>query len=152
MIRGDAMNEKNVNYGINHGHIGDRLYIYKNIQAATSLFIKMHDEETDGLGISEGHQNLLTLELFIKYADDIGKEFDKALNINRYPLKIRVTQLVNDCAQGVYYNGGNMDKDVWKIVDGIVTLICALRCGDGFYAERVKVGEHLYYELHPEKE
>lgn len=99
-------------------------------------------------------KNILTIELILKHLDSLNEEFDKNeydMKSNRYPLKIRVTELVDDCAQGVYYNGGNVENDVWEIVDSIFTLICNIKYGSSFYASRVSVGSHLYYELYPEK-
>lgn len=92
------------------------------------------------------------LELFIKHADNLEQEFEKAIKYNRCPLKIRVTQLVDDCTQGVYGNNGNVKDDVWRIVDSIVTIVCFSKCGRNFYANRVRDGSHFYYELYPANE
>lgn len=146
---------KNVNYGFNYGHIGDQLNIYQYIQIVQPTFNKLL-----GIGgannstISFGRKNILMLELFTTHVHNLEKEFEKfesAIKNNRYPLKIRVTQLVDDCAQGVYYNDGDVENDVWEIVDSIFTLVCTLKCGSNFYANRVYVGSHLYYELYPAK-
>lgn len=152
---GNAMSERNVNYGFNYGHIGDQLNIYQNIQIVQPIFNKLL-----GIGgannskINFGLKNLLMLELFNKHCDNLEEEFEKFkedMKSNRYPLKIRVTQLVNDCAQGIYYNNGNVENDVWEIVDSIFTLVCTIKCGSNFYAKRVYVGSHFYYEVYPLK-
>ena len=146
------MSEMNLNYGVNFGHIGDQLNIYQNIQVVLPMFTNMlKDSVADNPEISLGHQNILMMQLFDKYVDNLEQEFEKAMMNNRYPLKIRVTQLVDDCAQGVYYNNGN-GNDVWRIVDSIVTFVCSVKCGNNFYANRVNIGSQYYYELYPIKE
>ncbi|MCM1439645.1 MAG: hypothetical protein NC131_10685 [Roseburia sp.] len=144
------MDGKNINYGVNYGHIGDQLNIYQYINVVLPMFKEvLEDGLTDNSEISYSHQTLLTLELFNEHSDMLEQEFRRAIKDNRYPLKIRVTQLVDDCAQGVYYNNGNVNADVWRIVDSVVTLVCYLTCGSNFYANRVRIGSHLYYELYP---
>ena len=146
------MNVKNVNYGINYGHIGDQLNIHQYIQIVQDKFLEPGG--TNNPKIKSGYKNILMLELLKLHLHSLEEEFEKyeyAMKNNRYPLKIRVTPLVDDCAQGVYYNGGNVQNDVWEIVDSIFTLVCSRKYGVGFYANRVYVGNHIYYELYPAK-
>lgn len=167
---------KNVNYGFNYGHIGDEVNIYidgakierilekknyclninEKIKAARpAIYEMLKTYGANNSKMSLGMKNILTLELISKHFDSLNEEFEKYENdmrSNRYPLKIRVTQLVDDCAQGVYYNGGNVENDVWEIVDSILILICTIKYGSNFYASRVYVGRHLYYELYPAEE
>lgn len=144
---------KNVNYGINYGHIGDRLIIYQHIQVVQPTINKLlRIDRANSSTLRLGHKNLLMLELLDKHLDNLEEEFNKfarEIKSNKYPLKIRVTQLVDDCAQGVYYNNGDVENDVWEIVDSIFTFVCNVKCGINFYANRVFVGSHLYYELYP---
>lgn len=110
--------------------------------------------EKNNSQIKSGAKNLLMLELLYQHFDNLEEEFKKyedAIKNNRYPLKIRVTQLVEDCAQGVYYNDGNVENDVCEIVDSIFILVCNAKFGSNFYAKRVCVGKHLYYEVYQVK-
>lgn len=146
------MNENIVNNGINWGHKG-RLYIYQNVQPTVALFKRLLEQAAGGLNGSSlriSRLEILMLELFNQYAEGIYQEFDKEIMFgNKNPLRIKVTRLVNACAQGVLNNDRDKDRDVCYIVDSIITLACVLKCGDGFYAERVKVGDQLYYMLYP---
>lgn len=139
---------KNVNYGSNYGNIGDQ-YI-QVVKSQFNGFLEVGGENNSQ--IKSGLKNILMLELFNKHADNLEREFKKYesdIKNNRYPLKIRVTQLVEDCAQGVYYNDGNVGNDVCEIVDSVFILACNAMFGSNFYAKRVCVGNHLYYEVYP---
>ncbi|MCM1048313.1 MAG: hypothetical protein NC433_07805 [Clostridiales bacterium] len=142
------MDGKNINYGVNYGNIGDQ-YI-QVVKSQFNGFLEVGGENNPR--IKKGLKNLAILDILYEHVDNLKMEFmkyEKDIKNNRYPLKIRVTQLVDDCAQVIYSNNANVENDVCEIADSIFTLVCNIMLGSNFYAKRVCVGNQLYYEVYP---
>ena len=133
---------ENNNGGIVGGH--DNVI---NYTIRTGQFIFENSEE-DANNLTKGTHLLLSLEIFNKYVEPLTQEIDERLSMGGFPLKIKITNLVEDCANGVYYNGGNNDREVEKLVNGLFTLICTSR--SFFYlAKIVRVGNNYFFEMYP---
>lgn len=139
----------NINFGDYVEHVGDKFIIYQYLSQGNSSIFENGEESVSKL--SEGKQRILMVELLIKYLDDLGQKIVEGVKIGRYPIRIEVTQLVDDGIHGVYYNGGNQDTDLWKVVDLVFSTICIMHGGGDFYAQHVRVGNGWYYELMPVK-
>ena len=138
-----------MNYYVEHniGGIvgGNQNTVYNSFQTEQAIF------ENAGMGdvnLKQTHRGILILELIDKYIEPLSKKVDDALRIGSYPLKIQITDLVADCANGTYYNGGNKDSEVEEIVNGLFTLICTSR-GFNYQAKIAKVGPNYFFEIYP---
>lgn len=126
------------------GGIGNT--VNNTIQTGQSIF------DDAGMGdtkLKAGHHNILVLQLLDKYIEPLIKEVDDALCIGRYPLKIQITDLVNDCANGTYYNDGNLDSEVKQMINCIFSLICA-PLGFDYKAKIARVGLNYFFEMYPD--
>lgn len=118
-----------------------------NYTIRTGQFIFENSEE-DAVYLTKGIHMLLSLDILDKYIEPLSREIDDRLSMRGFPLKIKITNLVEDCANGVYYNGGNSDREVEKLVNGLFTLICTSR--SFFYlAKIVRVGNNYFFEMYP---
>lgn len=138
-------NNYNVKYNIG-GIVGGRGNTVNNtFQTKPAIF---NNAGIGDAGLRKGNRNILILELVNKYIEPLAKEVDNALRIGRYPLKIRITDLFVDCANGTYYNDGNRDSEVEYLINGIFTLICTPR-GFNYKAQIAQVGPNYFFEMYP---
>ena len=119
--------------------------VYNNFQSRSTIF---NNAGTGDVSLKRGHGNILMLELIDKYIEPLSKEVDNALRMGRYPLKIRITDLVADCANGTYYNDGNRDSEVEQLINNLFTLICT-PCGFNYKAQIAQVGPNYFFEMYP---
>lgn len=125
---------------------GSENTVYNTFQTMSGIF---NNAGTGDASLKEGPRNILILELIGKYLEPLAKEVDNALRIGRYPLKIRITDLVVDCANGTYYNDGNRDSEVEYLINGLFTLICTSR-GFNYKAKIAQVGPNYFFEMYPD--
>ena len=131
----------------NGGIVGGNHNKIVNYTIITNQFI-FENSEADAVYLKEGIHMLLSFEIVDKYVEPLTQEIDERLSMGGFPLKIKITNLVEDCANGVYYNGGNSDREVEKLINGLFTLICTSR--SFFYrAKIVKVGNNYFFEMYP---
>lgn len=124
---------------------GSENTVYNTFQAKSAIF---NNAGTGDASLKRGLRTILILELVDKYIEPLAEEVDNALRMGRYPLKIQITDLVADCANGTYYNDGNRDSEVEQLINGLFTLICTPR-GFHYKAKIAQVGPNYFFELYP---
>ena len=124
---------------------GSENTVYNTFQTKAAIF---NNAGTGNASLKRGHRNILFFVLIDKYIEPLAKEVDNALRMGRYPLKIRITDLVVECANGTYYNDGNRDSEVEQLINSLFTLICTPR-GFNYKAQIAQVGPNYFFEMYP---
>lgn len=141
----DPNNYYNVEYSIGSILGGSNNTVHNTFQTSKAIF---NNAGTGDAALRPGHHNLLSLELVGKYIEPLAKEVDSALCIGKYPLKIQITDLVADCANGTYYNDGNRDSEVTQLINELFTLIC-IPYNFNYQAKIAQVGPNYFFEMYP---
>jgi len=100
--------------------------------------------------ISNGIYNLLLLEIVDRHFDSLFNTVAQAIKNGGNPIKVNITQLVNDCAHGVYFNNGTDENVVWQIANSMLSFICTV-LGLNYDVKIARVINDYYYELYLRK-
>lgn len=138
------------NVGMNYGNIGGFMNRVINywLQVQQPLFSNV-DQGIQN--INSGTYGLLSMVVIEGHFDAIYEQVKRDVDTKRYMITVNVTELFNDCARGVFQNGGNNEKDVIVLVETVLWFAC-ISCGISFgdlkSSERVRVGQDYFYRLY----
>lgn len=137
---------ENTNYGNNFGIIGGCFNtVNYNIKLSEDgrIFGNMSSHKSH---MTPGTWNIMLVCLFDKYCTPIFEQLDRYIREGCFPAKIRITDLVDECAQTIYHNNGNSEEYLWEAVTAIIVLICK-GTKYNFTGKYIRVNNHYYCEL-----
>lgn len=119
-----------------------------NMQSESSMFDKAgltHSKLTFGCS------NIMFMTMVIKFIDPLTEQVERGMKNGGFPLRIKITDLVDYCANTAYHNGGNDEEEIEKMINGLFTLICTPR-GIQYKAQIARVGLQYYFEMYSQNE
>ena len=131
-------------YGDNLGNIGGSNNIVINyIDSKWALF---GSDENSNNKLNETHKNLLYLELFNLYGERIIDDVNKGLESGFNPIKINMTEIIDCCTRGLYYNGVRDSEQVYDLINLLMNSLLRFY-GINFSVTPVRVADYIFYEL-----